>query len=144
MGTVVVWLISIRLRSHSARQILYLVVSWIFYYSWASWLLAVLLFSSLMNYALGEWLKKHITAARLWVGIILNLALLSVFKYLPLLGVAAGDGSPLSWLKRIVLPLGISFWTFQAISTWRSGRPFYRDQSAECRVCCRNSGRIGP
>lgn len=116
LGTVVVWVVSLRLRSPSARQMLYLLVSWIFYYSWASWLLGVLLFSSLMNYALGEWLKKHISAARLWVGIILNLALLSVFKYLPLLGAAAGEGSPLSSLKRIVLPLGISFWTFQALS----------------------------
>jgi D-alanyl-lipoteichoic acid acyltransferase DltB (MBOAT superfamily) len=76
----------------------------------------VLLFSSLMNFALGEWLRKRTSSGRLWTGIILNLALLSVFKYLPLLGTVARSGSPLSMLKRMAFPLGISFWTFQALS----------------------------
>jgi hypothetical protein len=96
IGVIVVWLAAMRLRSVAARQWLYLIASWIFYFSWGSWLIVVLLFSSFMNYALGEWLKKKITSARLWTGIILNLALLSVFKYLPLLGVIAPSGSPLS------------------------------------------------
>ena len=116
IGVVVVWMVAMRLRSVTARQSLYLVASWLFYLSWGSWLIVILLFSSLMNYALGEWLKKRITAGRLWTGIILNLALLSVFKYLPLLGTVAPSGSPLSLLKRMVFPLGISFWTFQALS----------------------------
>jgi alginate O-acetyltransferase complex protein AlgI len=116
IGVVVVWLGAMRLRSVTARESLYLVASWLFYLSWGSWLIVVLLFSSLMNYALGEWLKKQITSARLWTGIILNLVLLSVFKYLPLLGTVAPSGSALSLLKGLVLPLGISFWTFQALS----------------------------
>jgi alginate O-acetyltransferase complex protein AlgI len=116
IGVVVVWLVAMRLRSVHARQWLYLIASWLFYYSWGSWLIVVLLFSSLMNYALGEWLKKEITARRLWTGIILNLALLSVFKYLPLLSTVALPGSHLAWLTRIAFPLGISFWTFQALS----------------------------
>jgi alginate O-acetyltransferase complex protein AlgI len=116
IGVVVVWLVAMRLRSVTARESLYLVASWLFYLSWGSWLIVVLLFSSLMNYALGEWLKKHITAARLWTGIILNLALLSVFKYLPLMATFAPPGSPLLLLKRILFPAGISFWTFQAMS----------------------------
>src|ERR1700691_2268356 len=116
IGAMVVWLVAMRLRSVAARQWLYLVASWLFYFSWGSWLIVVLLFSSLMNYALGEWLKKRITAGRLWTGIILNLALLSVFKYLPLLGNVALPGSPLLILKRMVFPLGVSFWTFQALS----------------------------
>jgi alginate O-acetyltransferase complex protein AlgI len=105
-----------RLRSVTARQVLYLVASYLFYISWGSWLIVILLFSSLMNYALGEWLKKRISEGRLWTGIILNLALLSVFKYLPLVGSVAPSGSPLSLLKRMIFPLGISFWTFQALS----------------------------
>src|SRR5271156_4385981 len=116
IGVVVVWLAAMRLRSVTARQSLYLVASWLFYFSWGSWLIGVLLFSSLMNYALGEWLKKRITSGRLWTGIVLNLALLSAFKYLPLLGKVAPAGSQLSVLKQIALPLGISFWTFQALS----------------------------
>jgi len=116
VGLVVVWLVAMRLRSVAARQWLYLIASWLFYYSWGSWLIVVLLFSSLMNYGLGEWLKKQISASRLWTGIFLNIVLLSVFKYLPLLGTVASSGSALSSLQRIVFPLGISFWTFQAMS----------------------------
>jgi alginate O-acetyltransferase complex protein AlgI len=93
-----------------------LVASWLFYLSWGSWLIVVLLFSSVMNYALGEWLKKRISAERLWTGIIFNLALLSVFKYLPLLGMTAPTGSPLLLFKRILFPAGVSYWTFQALS----------------------------
>src|ERR1022692_1920513 len=116
IGAVVVWLVAMRLRSVTARQALYLVASFLFYISWGGWLIVVLLFSSLMNYSLGEWLKKRITAGRLWTGIILNLVLLSVFKYLPLLGTVAPSGSPLLLLKRMIFPLGVSFWTFQALS----------------------------
>src|SRR5208283_3029842 len=116
IGIIVVWLIAMRTRSVTARQVLYLVASWLFYISWGSWLIVVLLFSSLMNYALGEWLKKRISAGRLWTGILFNLALLSVFKYLPLLGNVAPAGSPLLLVKRILFPAGVSYWTFQALS----------------------------
>jgi alginate O-acetyltransferase complex protein AlgI len=116
IGVVVVWLVAMRLRSITARQTLYLAASWLFYFSWGSWLIGILIFSSLMNYALGEWLKKKITAGRLWTGILLNLALLSVFKYLPLLGAVVPGDSPLALLRRMIFPLGISFWTFQALS----------------------------
>src|SRR5271163_5021333 len=116
IGVAAVWLVAMRLRSVTARQALYLVASYIFYFSWGSWLIAVLLFSSLVNYGLGEWLKKNVTAARLWTGIIFNLALLSVFKYLPLVSNVAPSGSPLVLFKRILFPIGISFWTFEALS----------------------------
>jgi alginate O-acetyltransferase complex protein AlgI len=116
IGVLVVWLVAMRLRSIAARQWLYLIASWLFYFSWGSWLIVVLLFSSLMNYALGEWLRKRTSSGRLWTGILFNVALLSVFKYLPLLGNVAPSTSPFSQLKRIVFPLGISFWTFQALS----------------------------
>ena len=116
VGVLIVWLIAMRLRSAKARQILYLVASWIFYYSWGGWLIVILIFSSLMNYGLGEWLKKKITAGRLWVGLIANLALLCTFKYLPALGADAASGSPLGAFKRILIPIGFSFWTFEALS----------------------------
>jgi alginate O-acetyltransferase complex protein AlgI len=116
IGIVVVWLAAMRLRSASARQVLYLVASYLFYISWGSWLVIVLIFSSLVNYALGEWLKKNITEGRLWTGIIFNLVFLSVFKYLPVLGAVAPYDSPLALLRRMIFPLGVSFWTFQALS----------------------------
>ncbi len=116
IGLVVVWLVAMRLRSVPARQWLYLVASWLFYYSWGSWLIVILLFSSGMNYGLGEWLKKRTSAGRLWTGILCNLVLLSTFKYLPMVGDVAPSSSPLAALKRMVFPIGISFWTFQALS----------------------------
>jgi|SRR5579862_7263547 len=116
IGVVVVWLLAMRIRSVRARQVLYLAVSYAFYFSWGSWLIIVLIFSSVMNYALGEWLKKRITSSRLWVGLLANIALLSVFKYLPMLSSVAPAGSPLLLLKRILFPVGISFWTFEAMS----------------------------
>ncbi len=115
-GVVVMWFVAWKLRSVSARQALYLIASYLFYFSWGSWLIVILIFSSLMNYALGEWLKKKITVGRLWTGLVANLALLSVFKYLPMAANVAPAGSPLLLLKRILFPVGISFWTFQAMS----------------------------
>lgn len=116
IGVVVLWLVAMQLRSAKARQALFLIASWLFYYSWGGWLIVFLIFSSLMNYGLGEWLKKRITAGRLWTGILLNLALLSVFKYLPILGAVEPAGSPLAALKHMVFPIGVSFWTFEALS----------------------------
>ena len=116
ISLVLMWLVAMRLRSASARQWLYLVASLLFYYSWAGWLIVFLLFSALMNYALGQWLKKNITSQRLWTAVGINLVFLSVFKYLPALGAAVPAGSTLAILRRMVFPIGVSFWTFQALS----------------------------
>jgi len=48
------WLVAMRIRSVTVRQALYLVASWLFYLTWGSWLIVVLLFSSVMNYALAS------------------------------------------------------------------------------------------
>ena len=69
-----------------------------------------------MNYALGQWLKSNITSRRLWTSVGINLVFLSVFKYLPALGAAVPAGSTLSLLRRMVFPIGVSYWTFQALS----------------------------
>jgi alginate O-acetyltransferase complex protein AlgI len=116
IGVLLLWLIAMRLRSVATRQALYLAASWLFYFTWGGWVIVFLIFSSLINYALGEWLKKSISARRLWAGIVFNLTFLSVFKYLPLLGAVAPAGSPFVLLTRMIFPLGVSFWTFQALS----------------------------
>jgi alginate O-acetyltransferase complex protein AlgI len=64
---------------------------------------------------LGAFLRRNPSSKRLWVGILLNLLLLSIFKYLPLVG-RMSEGHALAGLARIVLPIGISFWTFEALS----------------------------
>ncbi|MGB8734397.1 MAG: MBOAT family O-acyltransferase [Candidatus Sulfotelmatobacter sp.] len=104
-----------KVRSRPVRQTILLIASYILYLSWGAWFVAVLLTSTLLNYALGAWLRRKQTGVGLSIGILLNLALLSSFKYLP----EAGIQLPLSSLQRfshLALPLGISFWTFQAMS----------------------------
>jgi alginate O-acetyltransferase complex protein AlgI len=100
-------------RSLKARQCALLLASWLFYAGWGVAFLAVLLFSSVMNYCLGALLRKRVTATRLWLGIVANLALLALFKYGT--GVFAAEAE-LGWMRDFVRPIGISFWTFQALS----------------------------
>jgi alginate O-acetyltransferase complex protein AlgI len=120
-------------RSHRFRQAILLIASFGLYFSWLPWsdpssepwfgriwfgriwLPVVLVGSIVMNFLLGKWLRRRPIAAILAIGILLNLALLSVFKYLP----AAAVSLPFSSLQsfaHLAMPLGISFWTFQAMS----------------------------
>jgi alginate O-acetyltransferase complex protein AlgI len=115
VALVLAWFLSARLRSVRQRQVLLLAVSYILYATWGVWFLAVLVSSSLMNYGLGIYLRKNPSARRLWLGVVLNVALLSIFKYLPLAARAPGV-SLLGGLGRLVLPIGMSFWTFEALS----------------------------
>lgn len=109
-------LVAYAVNSFRTRQWLFLVASYVFYASWGPGFLAILVFSSLMNYALGNHLRRRITPGRLWLGIGFNLLLLCFFKYLPLIGGISTSNPVAAKLGHIVLPLGISFWTFQAIS----------------------------
>ena len=77
----------------------------------------VLIASSLMNYVWGALLRRRMSAGRLWTGIALNLLLLIFFKYLPPLAeTGAAAASQFDLFRHIVMPIGISFWTFQALS----------------------------
>ncbi len=102
-------------RSQNVRQATLLVSSYAMYISWGGWFAAVLFSSTVMNFLLGEWVRRNPNKVALWTGIVLNLALLSSFKYLP--GAVASSSLPfLQRLSHLVLPLGVSFWTFQAMS----------------------------
>ena len=104
-----------KVRSRNLRQSFLLIGSYALYITWGGWFAAVLFVSTLMNFLVGKVLRKNPARLVLTVGILLNLALLSSFKYLPELAV----NFPLSSLQRfahLALPLGISFWTFQAMS----------------------------
>jgi alginate O-acetyltransferase complex protein AlgI len=108
------WVAEWRLRSVRARQIVWLLSSYAFYFIWASWFAGILLFSSLMNYALGAFLRRKPATWRLWMGIGLNLLLLGSFKYWPSIANLLHPSKIKS--ASLLLPLGISFWTFQALS----------------------------
>jgi alginate O-acetyltransferase complex protein AlgI len=104
-------------RSRAKRQIVLLIASYILYLSWSAWFVIILLASTVMNFLLGKSLQKGHSRLVLSVGIFLNLVLLGSFKYLP----EISAGLPFSSLEfqrfsHLALPLGISFWTFQAMS----------------------------
>src|ERR1035437_4392172 len=104
-----------KVRSRTVRQSVLLVASYALYVTWGPWFAAVLLTSTVVNFLVGEWLRRKPSGAVLVLGILLNLALLGSFKYLPEVAVHI----PLASLQRfshLALPLGISFWTFQAMS----------------------------
>ena len=113
----VTWLLAWVLRPARARGALYLAASYILYGTWGLSFLGLLIFSSLVNYGLGIWLRRRLSAARFWVGVAFNVSILGAFKYLPGFAGLAFGGSPFGIsLARIALPVGISFWTFQALS----------------------------
>ena len=112
----ITWLLFFQLRSVRPRQVLMLIASCILYASWGLGFLALLILSSLVNYVLAVWLRRQPSPARLWIGIILNLALLSTFKYLPGIASSLSHTFVDAVFARMILPVGISFWTLQALS----------------------------
>jgi len=104
-----------KVRSVQIRQTTLLLASYALYLSWAPWFAAILVTSTLVNFVVGNRLRRNPIGRLLSLGIVFNLLLLCGFKYLP----EAAVHLPLSSLQgfaHIALPLGISFWTFQALS----------------------------
>jgi alginate O-acetyltransferase complex protein AlgI len=111
------WVVAWNLRSVRARQALLLLAGYYFYSSWGMGFLVILIASSLLNFALGAILRRQMTAPYLWFGISINILLLGFFKYLPAILKIGGPGSWQDGLAQsIIMPIGMSFWTFQGLS----------------------------
>ena len=104
------------------RRWLLLAASYFFYMCWNPKFIVLLLTLTVIDYAAAIWISKSSTGrkkAALWFSVGANLLFLSFFKYFnffasnlaPLLG-----RHPSAFAIDIVLPLGISFHTFQSIS----------------------------
>ena len=136
---VVVGMYSIVHRKVRARNIYLLLASLFFYYKTGGWFYILLIFSCLSNYGWGYWIgsskQKAWRITGLVMGLISNLGILVYFKYAyfftGILNRLTGDSFEVyNWLAKwwnsvaqshidptdIVLPIGISFFTFQAIS----------------------------
>lgn len=112
--------------SNEWRKILLLVASWVFYGAWDWRFVPLLIFSALMNWAVargiaGDRFAEH-RKLLLFSGVALNLLILGFFKYFEFfidqVGAtlaALGFERDLPML-RVILPIGISFFTFQGIS----------------------------
>jgi alginate O-acetyltransferase complex protein AlgI len=104
-----------RARSRVIRQATLLIASYALYVSWGAWFAAVLVTSTVINFLVGRTLRRRPSGFILLLGIAFNLALLIAFKYLPEASVHLPFSS-LQQFAHLAMPLGISFWTFQAMS----------------------------
>lgn len=110
--------------SHRWQNVLLLIASY-FFYGWWDWrFLGLLLFSTALNYAAALLLHHHEKQRRLYliITIIMNLGLLGFFKYLGFFVESMVEFlkffglHPNIHLLNIILPVGISFYTFQTMS----------------------------
>lgn len=93
------------------------VASFVFYGSWATANVPLLIGSILFNYTLGGRLLRRPNRLLLGAGIFINVALLGYFKYTGFVVEVARDLTGAGWaMPSIVLPLAISFFTFQQIA----------------------------
>ncbi len=114
------------LRSARARVWLLLVASFVFYASWNHWLALLICLSTLMDYAVARGIEASSSAGRrkllLGLSLVANLGLLFTFKYANFFlnsleqALHALGGESSFPLLRVLLPVGISFYTFEAIN----------------------------
>ncbi len=99
-----------------------IIASLFFYGTWNPFYLLLLGGSILVNYSVGLWINRNESGTamqkmRLAVGVVFNIALLGYFKYTNFFVNVLNDAFSLGWhVERIVLPLAVSFFTFQQIA----------------------------
>ena len=101
-------------------NVTFVLFSLFFYFVGEGGYTAVIVFSAVVNYAFGRWIgaseERGTRKRALAAGVATNLALLVFFKYAGFFAHAVFGAAPGSWITTIHLPLGISFFTFHAIS----------------------------
>ena len=96
----------------------YLIIASFVFYSWFNWSYSLILAGSILgNWCFAQWLNRNRSKVVLALGITANVILLGYFKYYDFFigNINAVFGTSLLF-KHILLPLGISFFTFQQIS----------------------------
>jgi alginate O-acetyltransferase complex protein AlgI len=118
------WLISNEKVTH---QNAFLILVSYFFYGWWDWrFLSLIAFSSGVDYFMGVQLSKTENQSRrklfLWTSIFINLGFLGFFKYFNFFAQSFVDAFTLFGQNidptrlEIILPVGISFYTFQTLS----------------------------
>ncbi len=111
---------------HKLRWIILLAASYIFYMAWKPELIVLIVFSTFSNYAISRKIYASEDAKKrkklLVLSLVINFGLLFIFKYLVFLNETfigifdfGGGKWPIESFD-IILPMGISFYTFQAAS----------------------------
>ena len=109
------------------QNLLLLISSYVFYGWWDWRFLSLIFLSTIVDYFVGLKIynssDKKTKKSYLWISILFNLGLLGFFKYfnffidswIDLLG-AFGYENQSAWTLKVILPVGISFYTFQTMS----------------------------
>jgi len=108
------------------QNLLLLLASYIFYGWWDYRFLSLIVFSSFVDYTVGKRLGKTTEASKrkwlLWISIVVNIGFLGFFKYYNFFidsfveGFSFFGKSFSADRLEIILPVGISFYTFQTLS----------------------------
>ncbi|PWL04081.1 MBOAT family O-acyltransferase [Hallerella porci] len=126
-----------RKAKHSSLNFFITIFSYIFYGWMEPWLVFLMFGTTLVNYFAGRFISKE-NATRtqrnlaLAISVIVNLGTLGFFKYYMFAmggvnAIAEAFGAEPFTVLRVLLPVGISFYTFQAMSytidVWRGDAP---------------------
>ena len=113
-------------KSIKLQNLLIVVASYVFYGWWDWRFLSLILFSTIVDYSIGKKLIKEESQSKrkifLWASILVNLGFLGFFKYYNFFAenfVSAFTffgGEISSNSLNVILPVGISFYTFQTLS----------------------------
>ncbi len=114
-------------KSLKAQNLLLLFASYLFYGWWDWRFLSLILLSTTVDYIVGIKIdaneKKSIRKSWLWVSVFFNVGLLGFFKYYNFfvdswvdMFSMFGYNMESTWTLRVILPVGISFYTFQTMS----------------------------
>lgn len=103
---------------HRRSALVWVVGASLIFYGYWDWRFLPLICSSIaFNYLLSRVIERSLSRWPLALGVAVNLAVLGFFKYALFLVEVAGlaENAP-QVLRNVILPLGISFWTFQQIA----------------------------
>jgi D-alanyl-lipoteichoic acid acyltransferase DltB (MBOAT superfamily) len=104
-------------RHRAWRQGVVILASLVFYGWWDVRYVPLLVGLTLANWLIAQWFGRHRHAAIPIAGVVLNLAVLALFKYADFFRGSLFDAIGEPWQPwRLILPLGISFFVFQKIS----------------------------
>jgi alginate O-acetyltransferase complex protein AlgI len=113
-------------NSYKKQNILLLLASYYFYACWDWRFMFLLIFSTLLDYYTGLKMDEADSKAKkkfwFWLSITVNLGFLGIFKYYNFFATSfaellSGFGLHVNvWTLKVVLPVGISFYTFHGLS----------------------------
>ncbi|HEY0052958.1 MAG TPA: MBOAT family protein [Caulobacteraceae bacterium] len=113
-------------RENERRKLFLLLASWCFYAGWDWRFVGLLIASAVLNWAVAAGIgRTENRAKRKWLvalGVLINLTILGFFKYYGFFAEQAAELlTQAGWardipLMQVILPVGVSFFTFQGIS----------------------------